>query len=136
MLSKNVKNDIEAQGMKSCHIRDAVALCEFAAHIEEEIQNGAEDWTEISASQLLADYRSQQNHSKGLSFTTIAAFGQNSAVIHYTPTEETDAKIDKSGLFLVDSGGQYLDGTTDVTRTFHYGNPTPKQVRQKVAKSL
>ena len=100
MLTKNVKNDIEAQGMISSHIRDAVAVCKFAAELEKQIQSGAENWTEISASQLLAEYRSQQYLNVGPSFTTIAAFGINSAVIHYTPTEETDAKIDTSSVFL------------------------------------
>ena len=100
MLSKNVKNEVEAQGMISSHIRDAVALCQFAAHLEEQIQSGAENWTEISASELLSEYRSQQHLNVGPSFTTIAAFGTNSAVIHYTPTKETDAQINTTNLFL------------------------------------
>ena len=101
MISKNVKNDVESEGMISSHIRDAVAVCQFAAHLEEQIQTfGFENWTEISASELLLDYRTQQALNDGPSFTTIAAFGVNSAVIHYTPTEETDAKIDQSNLFL------------------------------------
>ena len=105
MISKNVKNDIESEGMISSHIRDAVAVCLFAAHLEEQIQTfGFENWTEISASELLLDYRTQQALNDGPSFTTIAAFGVNSAVIHYTPTEETDAKIDQSNLFL----GMYI----------------------------
>ena len=100
MLAKNVKNEIEAEAMMTTHIRDAVAVCKFAAHLEEEILNGSEDWTELSASKLLAEYRSQQKNNVGPSFTTIAAFGANSAVIHYTPTPETDAKINSSSLFL------------------------------------
>ena len=100
MLAKNAKNDVEAQGMIKSHIRDAVALCQFAAHLEEEIVNGAEDWTELSASQLLMDYRSKQDLFVMPSFTTIAAFGPNGAVIHYFPTNETNTKIDTSGLFL------------------------------------
>ena len=100
MISKNVKNDIEAEGMRKAHIRDAVALCKFAAHLEQEIVNGSQEWTELSASQLLAEYRSEQDFNKGLSFTTIAAFGANSAVIHYTPTNATDQIITTSNLFL------------------------------------
>mgnify|MGYP001161585345 FL=1 len=129
MIAKNVKNDIEAQGMINSHLRDAVALCQFSAHLEEEMSEGSnENWTELSASKLLADYRAMQELHVEPSFTTIAAFGPNSAVIHYTPSPETDAPITHNGLFLVDSGGQYIDGTTDVTRTFHYGNPTNHQI--------
>ena len=67
---------------------------------------------------------------KGLSFGTISAFGSNGAIIHYSATEETDAKITRDSLFMVDSGGQYLDGTTDVTRTFHYGEPSEEQIER------
>ena len=128
MIAKNVKNEIEAQGMINSHLRDAVALCQFSAHLEESMVNGSESWTELTASKLLADYRAKQDLHVEPSFTTIAAFGPNSAVIHYTPSQETDAQITTNGLFLVDSGGQYLDGTTDVTRTFHYGKPTDHQI--------
>ena len=69
--------------------------------------------------------------SKGLSFGTISAFGPNAAIIHYSATPETDTAIGTDGLYMVDSGGQYLDGTTDVTRTFHYGQPTQEQVSKK-----
>lgn len=99
MLAKNVKNEIEVEGMKSAHVRDAVALAQFAAHLESEI-GSSQNWTEISAANLLEDYRRQQPLNDGLSFSTIAAFGPNSAVIHYSPTNETDAKIDESNLFL------------------------------------
>ena len=128
LIAKNVKNEAEAQGMINAHLRDAVALCQFSAHLEAEILQGSENWTELSASKLLAEYRALQKMYVEPSFTTIAAFGPNSAIIHYTPDLETDAKIDKSSLFLVDSGGQYYDGTTDVTRTFHYGTPTAHQI--------
>ena len=131
MLAKSVKNDVENKGMIQSHIRDAVAVCQFAAMMESEIQAARNEWTELSASRLLAEYRAQQKMHVGRSFTTIAAFGANSAVIHYTPTNETDTVIDDSSLFLVDSGGQYFDGTTDVTRTFHYGTPTNEQVCYK-----
>ena len=65
MLTKSVKNDVESQAMIESHIRDAVALCKFAAHLEEEVLNGSEDWTELSASKLLSDYRSEQLHNTG-----------------------------------------------------------------------
>ena len=83
------------------HVRDAIALCEFAAHLEEEIQvNGHSNWTEISAADLLEAYRREQDLNKGLSFTTISAFGTNAAIIHYAPTPETDKSIDNQGLYM------------------------------------
>ena len=70
--------------------------------------------------------RFQQKDNKGLSFVTISGGGPNAAVIHYHPTEEVSSIVTKDMIHLVDSGGQYLDGTTDVTRTFHFGEPTPE----------
>jgi len=121
---KAIKNEVEISGMIESHIRDAVALCDWASMMEEQLQIlKAENWTEISASNALTEFRQKQDDNKGLSFGTISAFGPNGAIIHYSPTPETDAKITQDSLFMVDSGGQYLDGTTDVTRTFHYGEP-------------
>ena len=101
MLAKNVKNEVEENGMIQSHIRDAIAVCQFAARLETEYQEGgSKNWTEISASELLTEFRSQQELYVGPSFTTIAAFGKNAAVIHYTPTDVTNAKIDDSNVFL------------------------------------
>jgi Xaa-Pro aminopeptidase len=71
--------------------------------------------------------RMQQQHNKGLSFDTISAGGGNAAIVHYTPKNNPDTQITRNMIHLLDSGGQYLDGTTDVTRTFHFGEPTPKE---------
>lgn len=98
MLAKNIKNEVEVEGMISAHVKDAVALSQFAAHLESEI--GCGNWTELSASSLLEEYRRKQPLNDGISFSTIAAFGPNSAVIHYSPTPETDARIDESNIFL------------------------------------
>ncbi|KAK7081922.1 Xaa-Pro aminopeptidase 2, partial [Halocaridina rubra] len=127
LLMKAMKNPTEIQGMRNAHIKDAVALCDFLCFMEKEIKAG-NDWTEISAANKLADYRGEQDGEKGLSFTTISGFGSNGAIIHYKPTSATDKTIDTSSLYLLDSGGQYLDGTTDVTRTMHYGTPTSLMV--------
>jgi len=124
---KSIKNKVEEEGMMNAHVKDAVALIGWAAMIEQQIQMGV-NWTEISAAELLSEYRLEQQDSKGDSFGTIAGFGSNGAVIHYSSTPQTNRVIDSSSLFLVDSGGQYLDGTTDVTRTFHYGTPTAEQI--------
>ncbi len=86
-----------------------------------------EPWTELKASAVLLGYRLQQAASRGASFETIAGFAANGAIIHYSPSAQTDAAIDTSSLLLLDSGGQFLDGTTDVTRTLHFGQPTADQ---------
>ncbi|CAM6053450.1 unnamed protein product [Sphagnum tenellum] len=120
---------VEVQGMMDAHIRDAYACVEFFSFMEDQIVNQkVQTWNEITAAEVLKGLRLAQPNSKGLSFTTISASGANGAVIHYSPTEETVAGVNDTAVYLVDSGGQYLDGTTDVTRTFHYGSPDPEVV--------
>ncbi|XP_040576279.1 xaa-Pro aminopeptidase 1 [Lepeophtheirus salmonis] len=128
--AKSIKNPTEIKGMKASHERDAVALIEFVSFLEDCIVNKEErNWTEINAAQTLFQIRSKKKFNKGLSFGTISAFGSNGAIIHYRPEENTNKVIDNSSLYLLDSGGQYLDGTTDVTRTFHFGSPTDNQIQ-------
>ncbi|XP_071955548.1 xaa-Pro aminopeptidase ApepP-like [Antedon mediterranea] len=127
LLMKAVKNPTEQMGMRNSHIRDAVALIEFVTWLEKEVPRAKGDarrLSEISAATKLKQFRSQQQGIQGLSFPTISGFGPNGAVIHYTANEQTNAAITNRNMYLLDSGGQYLDGTTDVTRTFHFGNPT------------
>lgn len=126
MLMKAAKNKVEVQGMKNAHIRDAVALIEFASDIEDGMAKG-EVWDELKVARRLKELRSTQKWNKGLSFGTIAGYGANGAIIHYKANNNTSTKIGTDSLLLVDSGGQYWDGTTDVTRTFHYGQPTDFQ---------
>ena len=99
LLSKAVKNEVEAQGMIEAHVKDALALCKFASHFETEIKYG-NNWTELSAAVLLSEYRSQQNNSRGISFHPISAFGSNGAIIHYSSTNETNKAITKDGLYM------------------------------------
>lgn len=99
LLAKAVKNDIEAEGMMEAHVKDAVALCKFAAQLDQEVREGI-NWTEISASDLLLNYRRQQKYNKGASFHSISAFGSNGAIIHYLPTPETDKIINTNGLYM------------------------------------
>ncbi|KAK7068099.1 Xaa-Pro aminopeptidase 2 [Halocaridina rubra] len=127
LFMKARKNEVEVQGMKRAHIKDAVALCDFLSFMEQEITDG-NAWNEMEAAETLSEYREQQDHYVGLSFGTTSAFGPNGAVIHYKPRNETNRYITTESLYLLDSGGQYKDGTTDVTRTMHYGTPTPFQV--------
>lgn len=126
ILMKAQKNDIEVSGMKEAHLRDAVALCQFMSLLEDKIRAG-EDWDELKVVKTLDAYRSKQPLNKGPSFNTIAGFGPNGAIIHYRPVKETSRKVDNTSMLLIDSGGQYLDGTTDVTRTLHFGRATQRQ---------
>ena len=99
LRAKSVKNVVESKGMIEAHVKDAIAMCKFASHLEREIEEG-NDWTELSAAELLSDYRSKQEHSKGISFHPISAFGSNGAIIHYTPTALTNKKIYNDSLFM------------------------------------
>ncbi|KAL4640196.1 xaa-Pro aminopeptidase 1 isoform X1 [Arapaima gigas] len=121
-LSKAVKNPTEVQGMKMAHIKDAVALCELFAWLEKEIPKGTV--TEISAADKAEEFRSQQQDFVGLSFPTISSVGPNGAIIHYRPLPETNRTLTLNEVYLIDSGAQYRDGTTDVTRTVHFGSPS------------
>ncbi|XP_023676082.1 xaa-Pro aminopeptidase 1 isoform X2 [Paramormyrops kingsleyae] len=121
-LAKAVKNPTEIQGMKMAHLKDAVALCDLFAWLEKEIPKGTV--TEISAADKAEELRSQQKDFVGLSFPTISSVGPNGAVIHYRPLPETNRTLTLNEVYLIDSGAQYLDGTTDVTRTVHFGTPS------------
>ncbi|KAM4702754.1 xaa-Pro aminopeptidase 1 [Rhinophrynus dorsalis] len=123
--AKAVKNAVEIEGMRRAHIKDAVALCELFSWLEKEITK--DTVTEISASDKAEEFRSQQEDFVELSFATISSTGPNGAIIHYKPVPETNRKLSVNEVFLLDSGAQYKDGTTDVTRTMHFGTPTEYQ---------
>jgi Xaa-Pro aminopeptidase len=122
VLPKACKNTVELQGVRNAHIRDGAALCRFLAWLSDAGPTG--DVDEISAVDKLYGFRAGGEHFKGLSFDTISGAGPNGAVVHYRVTPETNRKLVSGSLFLVDSGAQYLDGTTDVTRTVAIGLPT------------
>ncbi|RLE19624.1 MAG: aminopeptidase P family protein [Acidobacteria bacterium] len=124
-LLKAVKNEVELEGFKKAHVRDGVAMVRFLNWLEKAVPAGGV--TEISAADKLAGFRAENEHFTGLSFETISSYGPHGAIIHYGPTPETDVELKPDGIYLVDSGGQYLDGTTDITRTVTLGNPTKKQ---------
>lgn len=121
-VMKAVKNDTEIQGMRSAHIKDAVTLCELFSWLEKQIPTGSV--TEISAADKLEEIKGEQEDFISLSFATISSTGPNAAIIHYKPTEESDTVLSTDEIYLCDSGGQYKDGTTDVTRTIHFGSPS------------
>ncbi|RZF34650.1 hypothetical protein LSTR_LSTR012732 [Laodelphax striatellus] len=121
-----IKNNVEAQGMQNAHIRDAIAICYLWALMEEGLPIG-ERWDELKVAKVLERLRLQQDYNRGPSFDSIIAFGSNAALPHYIPTPSTSRKIDNSNVLMIDSGGQYLDGTIDTTRTIHFGTPTEFQ---------
>ncbi|XP_014667790.1 PREDICTED: xaa-Pro aminopeptidase 1-like isoform X2 [Priapulus caudatus] len=121
-LMKALKNAAEIAGMQNAHVKDAVALCELFAWLEKEVPKGG--MTELKASAKAEQFRSQQADFVSLSFGTISSSGPNGAIIHYQPTEASNRPVTMQELYLLDSGAQYRDGTTDVTRTMHFGEPS------------
>ena len=124
-LDKACKNDVELDGTRKAHVRDAVAVCRFLCWLDEHGPSGKID--EIDAVNELYDLRKEVSLFQGNSFDTISGAGPNGAIVHYRVTEKTSRKIEKDMIYLVDSGGQYLDGTTDITRTVAIGTPTEEQ---------
>lgn len=122
--AKAVKNKTELEGMRACHIRDGASLTEFFAWLEEELVLKGTKLDEVQAANKLESIRAQKDHFVGLSFDTISSTGPNAAVIHYKPEPGSCSVIDPKAIYLCDSGAQYLDGTTDTTRTLHFGEPT------------
>ncbi|KAF4524496.1 hypothetical protein B566_EDAN011507 [Ephemera danica] len=126
-VMKSQKNPTEAQGMKNAHVRDAAALIIFLAKLEAGVKAG-ESWDEMSASAELETIRYKQMLSRGPSFSSISAAGWHASMPHYEPTPDTNSPINDTAIYKLDSGGQYLDGTTDVTRTVHFGTATQDQI--------
>ena len=119
-LPKACKNSAEIHGAKLAHRKDALAVIQFMYWLE---QNYPQGISEITAENKLLQFRQQQENFKSASFNTISGFAENAAVIHYRATTQTNKIIDNKHLYLFDSGGQYLEGTTDITRTLHLGKP-------------
>lgn len=146
-LAKALKNPVEMEGLKNAHIRDGAAVVQYLAWLDKQMQEiygasgyfaeaesmsknklkDSERLTEVSASDKLEEFRASKEHFRGLSFPTISSVGSNGAIIHYSPEAGTCAELDPDQIYLCDSGAQYLDGTTDVTRTVHFGKPTPHE---------
>ncbi|KAK8468704.1 hypothetical protein PHAVU_006G091700 [Phaseolus vulgaris] len=125
-ISKAIKNESELEGMQNCHLRDAAALAQFWDWLETEITKDR-TLTEVEVSDKLLDFRSKQADFLDTSFDTISGSGPNGAIIHYKPEPESCSFVDANKLFLLDSGAQYVDGTTDITRTVHFGKPTARE---------
>ncbi len=121
-LMKSVKNETELKGFRNAMVKDGVALVKFYRWMEEALPNG--EVTELTIAEKLREYRSQQDKYVGESFGTIAGYAGHGAIIHYSATEESCSKVEQKGLVLIDSGAQYIDGTTDITRTWAVGETT------------
>ncbi len=126
---KAIKNETERMWLEDCHIDDGAALTKFIYYM----QHTKNKETEISAADKLEAFRRETPDLIELSFDTICGYGPHGAVIHYSATEETDMEIENRSMLLVDSGGQYMRGTTDVTRTFSMGEVTPSMKKHYTA---
>ncbi|KAI5080956.1 hypothetical protein GOP47_0004139 [Adiantum capillus-veneris] len=143
-LTKSLKHPVELDGFRKSHIRDGAAVVSYLAWLDTKMQEvyGAagyfsdskcsnkrkrlesEKLTEVSVSEKLEQFRSKHELFMGPSFETISSVGANAAIIHYVPNADTCAEMEPESIYLCDSGGQYLDGTTDITRTVHFGKPS------------
>ncbi len=122
---KAIKNETELKGIRDAHIRDGAAMVKWLFWLEQNIANGPH--TEVTLAEKLEEFRKAGEHYQGPSFSTIAGYNGNGAIVHYEAEAETAATVKPEGMLLLDSGGQYLDGTTDITRTISLGTPTEKQ---------
>ena len=122
---KAVKNNVEIEGFRNAMLRDGVALVKFMRWLRPAVEAGGQ--TEMSVSAKLEELRAAQPLYRGLSFDTIAAYQEHGAIVHYEPTPATDVPLRPEGFLLLDSGAQYLDGTTDITRTVALGPVTDEQ---------
>ena len=124
-LMKAIKNETEQAGFRKAMERDGVALVKFLRWLKEAVPAGNE--TELSVDKKLYELRAEQTDFKGISFDTIAGYKEHAAIVHYEATPETDIPLKPEGLLLLDSGAQYLDGTTDITRTIALGPLTDEE---------
>ncbi len=124
-LKKACKTSVEVENMRKAHEKDGAAVTRFIFWLKKSV--GKTEITELSAAKKLEEFREQQEHYLGPSFSPIIGYGEHGAIVHYSATEETDASLEPRGLVLADTGGQYLEGTTDITRTIVLGETTRKE---------
>lgn len=128
-LFKSIKNKTEIQGAKDAHLKDGRALVKFFAWLEHELIVKGELIDECEADDKLSQFRKEEKNFVGLSFPTISASGANGAIIHYSPSKGSCAMVDPSKIYLNDSGSQFLEGTTDTTRTVHFETPSANEIK-------
>ncbi|HCG8164449.1 aminopeptidase P family protein [Vibrio parahaemolyticus] len=130
LMPKAAKNEVEISGMKACHIRDGVAMSKFLCWLDAEVAAGNLH-DEATLADRLEAFRKEDPTLMDLSFDTISAAGGNAAMCHYNHENQPEpGKLELNTLYLVDSGGQYLDGTTDITRTIAIGQPSAEMIKQ------
>ncbi len=135
LLPKACKNDVEQQGARNAHVRDAVAVCRFLHWVSQHAPSGGA--TEMSAAERLLALRGEEEGFRGESFPAISGAGEHGAIIHYRVTPESNRAIRPNEVYLIDSGAQYPDGTTDITRTVWTGpDAAPDDVRQRVTRVM
>ncbi|MCC8070760.1 MAG: aminopeptidase P family protein [Bacteroidales bacterium] len=125
-VMKGCKNAVQVEGVRQAMVRDGVAMVKALMEIEDKVGAG-ERLTELGVADILTYHRSQQEHYFDQSFETICGYGPHGAIVHYSATPESDVELRPEGLLLIDSGANYLDGTTDITRTISLGHPTNQQ---------
>ncbi len=123
---KSVKSAAEIENIMRAHVKDGCAMVRFQMDLEQALARG-EALTETDVAELVLNRRREQSAFIGPSFSTIAAYGPNAAMMHYAPRPETAAALERRAFLLLDCGGQYLDGTTDITRTYALGRPTQEE---------
>jgi len=128
------KNEAEIAGSRAAHLRDGVAMVRFLHWLEQAVPGGGV--TELTAASRLAALRAEGEHHRGESFEAIVGYGAHGAIIHYGASEATDVDLRPEGILLVDSGGQYLDGTTDITRTVLLGEQATDEQRDRFTRVL
>ena len=133
ILPKAIKNPVEIAGQKAAQERDGAAIARFLHWVEEEAPKGAVD--ELTASDKLEALRRENPELRDLSFDSISGAGPNGAIVHYRSSEKTNRKLEMNSIYLIDSGGQYVDGTTDITRTVVIGEPT-EEMRDRFTRVL
>lgn len=124
-IPKHIKNETEIKNIKKAHLLDGISVCKFLFWLK----NTKEEISELSVSDKLHSFRQKQKSFISESFTTIVGYKEHGAIIHYAPSIESDKKIERQSLLLIDSGGQYLQGTTDITRTIVMGKLTKQEKR-------
>ncbi|ODV61084.1 aminopeptidase P [Ascoidea rubescens DSM 1968] len=127
-LLKSVKNKTEILGLKTAHKKDAIALIKFFSWLEDQLINKEKLLTEYDAAVKQKKFRKEMKNFIDLSFETISSTGKNASIIHYAPSEFDSLTIDPSKIYLNDSGAQFLEGTTDITRTIHFSNPSQEEI--------
>lgn len=127
-LLKEIKNPVELQGQVEAQIEDGFALIQYFSWLENELIEKQSFINEYDAAMELSKIRSTLHNFKGLSFETISSTGANAAIIHYSPSNENSSLINPNKIYLCDSGSQFLNGTTDTTRTLHFGEPSEEEI--------